>query len=476
MPKRQTVTREAYADLSQYVAEWDKRKAARAPASFTPQKPTPRQAEFLARTDLEALFGGSAGGGKSSALLIAALQYVDVPGYSALILRRTFTDLALPGSIMDRAREWLTGSAATWNDRDKRWTFPSGATLQFGYCDTARDVYRYQGTEVQFLGIDELTQWPEQSYRYLLSRLRRREGLAVPLRARVASNPGGIGHHWVRRRFVDPATAVGAYVPARLDDNPHLDRDSYRKSLELLDSTTRAQLLDGTWVADGSGLVYAYDPTRNDAPAVPTLTRHVLGIDYGVTDATAFVVVGWKERDPTAYVVHAEKQTGLIPSEAAARTRELARRYNPDRIVGDVGGLGKGFAEEARRRFALPIEPADKANKRGYQALLSGALERGEVRLLMPHGRALAAEWLELPWNESRTAEADGFENHASDACLYAWRAATAYQEQAAPAPLPDDERVRQEDEARQAAIWDRMQRGRDDEAELFGLSDRFGL
>lgn len=470
MPGRATPALQP-ATFAEYMAEHARRKAARSPAQFIPQAPTPQQRAFLACEDFEALFGGSAGGGKSSALLIGALQHVNVPGYSALILRRTFTDLSLPGSIMDRAREWLTGTAASWNDRDKRWTFPSGATLQFGYCDSARDVYRYQGTEVQYLAIDELTQWPEQPYRYLLSRLRRREGLNVPLRVRVATNPGGIGHHWVRRRFVDPATATGRYIPARLDDNPHLDRESYRKSLALLDSTTRAQLLDGVWVADGSGLVYAYDPTRNDAPAVPALTRYVLGIDYGVTDATAFVILGWADRDQTVYVVHVEKHRGLIPSEAAVKTRELVKRYNPERVVGDVGGLGKGFVEEARRRFALPIEPADKANKRGYQALLSGALERGELRLLMPQCRPLAAEWLELPWNESRTAESDGFENHAADACLYAWRAATAYSEQLPPPEVSDAERVRLEDEARQAAIWEQMQRRRDQDAELFGVA-----
>src|SRR5882724_12911124 len=141
------------------------------PSFFSPHKPSPKQAEFLELDCLEALYGGAAGGGKSSALLMAALQYVHVPGYAALLLRRTFADLSLPGAIMDRAHDWLQGTGAVWHGQDKRWTFPSGATLTFGYCETARDVYRYQGMEVQFVGVDELTQWPEQSYRYLLSRL-----------------------------------------------------------------------------------------------------------------------------------------------------------------------------------------------------------------------------------------------------------------------------------------------------------------
>src|SRR4051812_7334087 len=96
---------------------------------WIPHYPHPPQEAFLSLDCREAMYGGAAGGGKSDALLMAALQYVDVPGYSALILRRTFPDLALPGAIMDRSKEWLHGTDAHWNENERRWTFPSGATL-----------------------------------------------------------------------------------------------------------------------------------------------------------------------------------------------------------------------------------------------------------------------------------------------------------------------------------------------------------
>lgn len=414
---------------------------------FMPQEPTDRQAEFLRLDCLEALYGGAAAGGKSSALLMAALQYVHVPGYAALILRRTYADLALPGAIMARSHEWLQGTGAVWHEAAKRWTFPSGATLTFGYCETSKDVYRYQGAEFQFIGVDELTQWPEQPYRYLLSRLRRHEGVAVPLRARAGANPGGIGHDWVRHRFIESGDAERRFVAAKLSDNPHVDAVEYRKSLAQLDETTRRQLELGIWVRDSGGLVYRYDPDRNAIAQAPTLTHHVVGIDYGFTDSTAFSVLGWRANDPCVYVVESYKRDKLTPSAAAEEALALSRRFLPVQMIGDVGGLGKGYVEEARARFALPIEPAQKNDKRGYQSLFNGDLERGRIRVAKTC-TDLVKEWLELPWTEDHSKEADGFDNHCADATLYAWRAACAYHERE-PAPLPTAEERAVLEEAR---------------------------
>ncbi|GAF75153.1 unnamed protein product, partial [marine sediment metagenome] len=111
---------------------------------WIPHQPTVKQQAFLKLWQTEAFYGGAAGGGKSDALLMAALQYVDVPDYAAILFRRTYADLALPGALMDRAGEWLGGTEAHWSGQDKRWTFPSGATLTFGYLDTDADRYRYQ--------------------------------------------------------------------------------------------------------------------------------------------------------------------------------------------------------------------------------------------------------------------------------------------------------------------------------------------
>ena len=227
-------------------------------STYIPHKPTAKQLAFLLLENSEALYGGAAGGGKSDALLMAALQYVDQPDYSALLLRRSYADLALPGALMDRAKEWLIPTEAHWRESSKTWTFPSGATLSFGYLEHTGDEYRYQSTEFAFIGFDELTQFEEKQYRYMFSRLRRLADSTVPLRMRTASNPGGIGHEWVRSRFIDddPLNQRRVFISARLPDNPYLDQDAYVESLDQLDPITRRQLLDGDWSARQPGNLF----------------------------------------------------------------------------------------------------------------------------------------------------------------------------------------------------------------------------
>lgn len=204
----------------------------------------------------------------SVAILQAALQYVDHPNYSALLLRRTFRDLAQPGALIDLSMEWLKPTDARWNEQKKRWIFPSGAVLQFGHMESENDKTNYQGAAYQFVGFDELTQFTERMYTYLFSRMRKGKENDIPIRMRSTANPGGIGHQWVYDRFIrkvkeeDLTSAEKKkrdnriFIPSSLHDNPHLDKEDYVESLMELDPVTRAQLMNGDWEVQAEGNMF----------------------------------------------------------------------------------------------------------------------------------------------------------------------------------------------------------------------------
>jgi predicted phage terminase large subunit-like protein len=225
---------------------------------FCPELASVQQQVFLRSNSIEALFGGAAGGGKSSALLMAALQYVDTPGYSALLFRKTLTDLTLPGALMDRFREWVAPyDEVRWNANTYTAVFPSGARISFGYLNNKEDYLRYKGVEAQFIGMDEVTEIRETDYRYLFSRLRRPSSgplSRVPLRMRAASNPAP---NWVRQRFIVEGRAKGRiFVPSKLTDNPGVDAPSYRRALQELDPIERRRLEEGDWWATSLGSMF----------------------------------------------------------------------------------------------------------------------------------------------------------------------------------------------------------------------------
>jgi len=419
---------------------------------WCPHRPHPKQMAFLSLDGPEALYGGATGGGKSDALLMAALQYVHIPSYAALILRRTFKDLMRSDAIMARADEWLRPTRAVWKAETRTWHFPSGATLSFGYFDNARDKDAYQGGAWQFVGFDETTQFPEAWYLYLFSRLRKTTQ-QCPLRMRSASNPGGIGHDWVYRRFVETLSEDRPFVPATLDDNPSVDAKSYRETLSKLDELTRRQLLDGVWVRDSSGLVYRI-VTRVAAVPPNGEWSYLLGVDFGIRDACAYVVLGWRKNDPVTYVVESFKEAGKTVTDSADRVKEYQSRYPLSRIIGDLGGMGAAFGIEFQRRHGIPIEPADKVNKRGYIGLMNGAIERGELVVLERANAALLKELGELPWaDETHQKESPSFANHLTDALLYSWRAAWSFLQTPVAEVVTDPHLVIQ---AETAAIWAR--------------------
>lgn len=406
---------------------------------YIPHRPTPRQADFLALTTDEGLYGGAAGGGKSDGVLMDQLRFVERPGFTGMLFRKTYADLSLPGALMDRAHEWLAGSGARWNDQKKIWTFSTAGApsrVGFGYLETDADMFRYQGMQVHRIGVDELTQWRKAPYLYLTTRIRKLSSDGIPCGMRGATNPGGIGHEWVHERFIDPETAIAPFVPAGLKDNPHLDQADYAQRLAKLDAVTRAQLLDGLWVRDSGGLIYPVARANiiDRLPVMPAEALHWgLAVDLGSSErapTTAFVVFCWHEQLPGVFIVYSEKRAGMIPSSIAERMLELEHDFATttfEFIVMDEGALGKGYGNEMRERWKIPVKPAEKPNKLGFRKLMRGALERTELLIVGPQNEALLAEMGSLSWDEEGLDAEEGVADHLTDAALYGWRECTSY-------------------------------------------------
>ena len=260
------------------------------PSPYCPEQPSITQRVFLRTNALEGLFGGAAGGGKSSALLMSAMQYVDVPNYSAILFRRTYADLSLPGALMDRFKDWIGGvDDIHWNANSYVATFPSGARISFGYLNNTNDYLRYKGSEFQFIGMDEVTEIRESDYRYLFSRLRRPASGAlsqVPLRMRAASNPAP---NWVRQRFIVEGKETGRiFVPSLLTDNPGIDADSYRQALQALDPIERRRLEMGDWWSTTLGTLFDRNDfviiDQHEVPIVTSSARAVRFWDLAATE------------------------------------------------------------------------------------------------------------------------------------------------------------------------------------------------
>ncbi len=251
--------------------------------------PTERQTLLLLLNHIpEIFYGGAAGGAKSFGLLMAALQYVDLPDYDALLLRRTFADLSKPNALIDISKQWLMPTDAVWSEKYRQWVFPSGATLSFGYLEHENDIYQYQGASYNFIGFDELTHFTERQYTYLFSRKRRSLGSTIPNRIRSAGNPGGIGHEWVKTRFVSTRHPKRLFIPSKLSDNPHLDADDYREnSLSNLDIVTRARLENGDWEVNESGGIFKREWFKIvDSLPTDELVRSVRTWDLAGTEPT----------------------------------------------------------------------------------------------------------------------------------------------------------------------------------------------
>jgi hypothetical protein len=310
-------------------------------------EPHPKQAQAHAIHVDELMYGGSAGGGKSRfGRAEAVLACMQVPGLAAIIFRRTFPDLNR--SVVGPLLEEIPQELGYYHRSDHKWYFTNGSTLELGHLQSAKDLDKYQGAELQLIVFEEATHFTEHQFRYLKSRLRaagkvkaRMEELGIRPRMILTANPGGVGHHWVKNRFVDPAPPLTVfrakpskkqpnpptrcYVPARVSDNPSVD-DGYVDNLHSLPENLRKALLDGNWdVLDGvrfpsfSRDVHVIEPGMLPIPHFGY--QRAVGIDYG-SSAPFVALWGAKLSDDLVVIYREVDGKGLTPRQQAELIRD----------------------------------------------------------------------------------------------------------------------------------------------------------
>lgn len=360
---------------------------------FTPN-PGP-QTEFLAAPETQVLFGGAAGGGKSYALLADPMRWFHKPAFNGILLRRT----------NDELRELIMKSkllypvafpGARWSEKKSSWTFPSGAQLWLTYLERDDDVLRYQGQAFCWIGFDELTQYPTPfPWNYLASRLRSTDPeLDVNTSMRATSNPGGPGHGWVKRMFVDPASPntpfpatdintgevlthpefygpshplagqrnpMGGkpllyrrFIPASLYDNPYLSGGSYEANLLSLPEDQKRQLLDGDWnVASGAAFPEFRTHIHTTKPfEIPSNWRRFRSCDFGYASHSA---VHWFAIDPQYETLIVYRELYASKLTALELAAEVLKREQGENISYGIldsscwhqrGHMGPSIAEE----------------------------------------------------------------------------------------------------------------------------------
>ncbi len=399
------------------------------------------QTDFLAAGEKDVLYGGAAGGGKSYAMIIDPLRYCHKKAHRALIIRRSMPELR---EMIDKSRELYPQAfpGAKFREVEKLWNFPSGAKVEFGFLERDADVYRYQGQAYSWIGFDEITHLPtEFSWNYLASRLRTTDP-EIETYLRCTANPGGVGAHWVKKRYIEPSehnqSFIGndgltrKFIPAKLADNPYLAEDGvYEQMLKSLPPIQRRQLLEGNWdVAEGAAFV-EFNPLQHVITPfeLPLHWERVKAVDYGYAAESCCLWGIMDQNDGTLIIYRELYRKGLTGEELGSiiTSMELEDPYSVSGVLDTAAWARTGTTGptvgEALVRAGHKLRPADKNR-------VQGKIQIHEFLKVQENGRPklqifntcpnLIRELQSIPLSKNNPEDVDTHaSDHAYDALRY---------------------------------------------------------
>ena len=419
------------------------------------------QEEFLSSSERDVLYGGAAGGGKSFALLADPLRYCHNSNHRGLLLRRTLDELT---ELIDKSRQLYTKAfpGAKFRESKSTWHFPSGATIWFTYLDKDKDVTRFQGQAFNWIGIDEITQYPTPYvWDYLRSRLRSTDPeLQQHLYMRCTANPGGVGGWWVKKMYIDgvePNKPFAAFdletkrtftyptnheksgeplfyrrfVPARLTDNPFLMADGqYEAMLLSLPEVERKRLLEGDWdVAEGAAFPeFAKGKHVVEPFDLPTNWPRIRSADYGYASPSCVLwgAIHWYNN----IWIYRELYVKHLTAEQLADKILEVEQLDPvpyytvlDSSCWNKTGFGPSIAE-TMMRGGVRWTPSDRNRLQGKMEIhrrLANDPYTEEPRLrIFSNCQNIIKQLTGIPLSKSNSEDVDTkAEDHAYDALRY---------------------------------------------------------
>src|ERR1700728_835204 len=378
--------------------------------------PFPKQNRFHGSEARYRLFGGAAGPGKSKALLMEAVYQAHLhPDVNTLLLRRTFSELEQSLLLYFR-RDIPRELYKSYNESKHLVTWWNGSTTRFGYCQSEADVYQYQGAEFLFIGIDELTLFTLRQWQFLTSRNRCPVPGAFACMA-GATNPGNIGHAWVKALWIDKEPASGMehpeefdandynFIPARVSDNPiYATDESYLKSLRALPTHLKRAFLDGDWDVHAGQYFDRFDCAKHVVRAEQ--------IDWKPW-WPRWISIDWGFEHPAAVYWHAQAPPNAVPVAVASANAASAPAVDPS------AGKGRQVQDENPRRIFTYREyvthrtsPRDLAREIVARSFLTGCHSgRSEESALQFSIRSRQ----QIPRAASRAPENQGQNENARD-------------------------------------------------------------